>query len=1099
MLGHLLDGKYRIERLISRGSRASVYSARLQSGDRLAVKVLELSPALSPVALKRFRLEATSAASIRHPNVVEIHDFAILPDLAYLAMELIEGPTLSKVISTWGALTIERAIRIFEQICSAVTAIHKRNIIHRDLKPSNIIFKHPDCLGDLIKVVDFGIARMIHRPRGEERLTASGIGIGSADYMSPEQCMGREVDERSDIYSLGVLLYQILTGRVPFYNPIISATLVDHAVGAPKPPSRINPEIPQQIDQVILKALEKDPENRYRSAVEMATEFELACRRTALEKSGARQEISVKRLRYSFNRFIGREQELRRLQECFESAGKGLGKALFIIGDPGIGKTELVNQFQRQVGSRARFLAGKFYESGNEGSYRPYLDCLYSLTQSQIRSESRQGCPEELTARIKLRLDEIERLSDAGASKAPYSEEQIKYLTFELLAGIFVSLSNSMPLVLFLDDLQWADSLSLEFLAYMLRNSEESRILVLCTVRGQDLADESPTRTWMRRMSGYGGYNQIRLSPLSDTEIRTLVDSIFGDIRITEAVIGRICQVSEGNPFYLGEILRQLIQEKKIVWAGERWHCADLENIDLPDSVLDLVELHLNRLTERDTNIFSLAAVVGERFSLQLLHAITDLSMSELMDTVDTGLREFIIKESEGFEPGADDNFVFYHSTLHKVLYGRLSSERRRSLHAGIADRLEKIHQHKLDRVASELAYHFYCGGEHHKTLLYSVQSGETAQKIFAIDEALKYYTWAAESFEKLKKAGEDLSERADWLAHFRLAYGSVLMHLGKNESAHKQFELGLELSGKGGSVLLRSKILRALGELSWSCGNYRDAIGYCEEGLNYLKEAGDAGTECRLLGVIGDTYFSQGLFDQALDYCNRSLLLARRTGDRASEAEALRRIGSIMGCHGRAKSALEHLEEALDIARSIGNRQSEWLIMMVIGNIYLEEGRLAGATEYYNQARSIARSIGRRRGECRIEVNLGEVCRRQGDLEGAKNYYNSARTIAAEIQDHEIEGHSLSNLGLVYEDLGEIDPALDCFHQALEIFSETNYHSNVEVEALSGIARILHRQNRIEDARSYFEMAVESGLKLGLWQLVAEAVKNIGSLDQSI
>src|SRR5262249_17270513 len=234
---------------------------------------------------------------------------------------------------------------------------------------------------------------------------------------------------------------------------------------------------------------------------------------------------------------------------------------------------------------------GKFYEYGGTGPYRPFLDSLYSFTRNYRASDDRlERDPEAITTKIRQHLDEIDNLINVNLIRVPSLEEQIKYRTFELLAGVFVMISQSTPLVLFLDDVHWADSLSLEFLAYLIRNTEKNRILVICTARSQRMHDDPrPIKTWLRRISHYAGYEQIKLASLSNDEARSLIDSIFGNIKIGESVTRRLYEVSEGNPFYLGEILRQLMQEQKIVWTGERWQCADIEEIEMPGSILDLV------------------------------------------------------------------------------------------------------------------------------------------------------------------------------------------------------------------------------------------------------------------------------------------------------------------------------------------------------------------------------------------------------------------------------------------------------------------------------------------------------------------------------
>src|SRR5262249_42130236 len=196
--------------------------------------------------------------------------------------------------------------------------------------------------------------------------------------------------------------------------------------------------------------------------------------------------------RFSFERFVGRDEEIKRLEERFDEVRAGPGPVVFIIGDPGGGKTELVNRFQSQLGPNAAlFVTGQFYEYGGDNPYRPYLDGIYSVMQSASGAQSPLWpLPpiEGLIDKIRSNLDEIDRLINGNfRENASSGEEQKKYRTFELFVEIFMTISESMPIVLFLDDVQWADPLSLEFLAYLIRNTEAGRMLFLCTARPQEL------------------------------------------------------------------------------------------------------------------------------------------------------------------------------------------------------------------------------------------------------------------------------------------------------------------------------------------------------------------------------------------------------------------------------------------------------------------------------------------------------------------------------------------------------------------------------------------------------------------------------------
>lgn len=1134
--GRLLDKRYQLRRLISRGGMASVYSAlRLSIGDTVAVKVLVIDERLDPTDLKRFQLEASASASIKHPNIIGIYDFGLLEDIAYIVMEYMEGPSLACEIARCKTISLERAVRIFKQVASAVTAAHKQGVIHRDLKPSNIIFQKANGEDDLIKVVDFGIAKLI-KERGE-KLTSADFALGTPEYMSPEQCLGQKLDERSDIYALGIVLYETLTGQVPFASEIASAVLVKHAIEPPKPLSSVNPTVPREVEAVVMKALEKKPEARFHSASEFAAELEIAVRNaeaaikrdasTANERINERSgTVKLQRplaiqfeekpqldphqtemvravtrlevpLRFSFERFVGRKEELKRLRERFELSRKGSGQSLFITGDAGIGKTELVNQFQKSLkGEHFLYLVCKFYEYGNGSHYRPYLDSLHSFSRNftdraQWPDENASG----ITERVARELAEIDTLLNSEGESVQAQTEEVKYRTFETLSGIFQMLAERYPVILLLDDIHWADSLSLEFLFYLLRSSEHSKLFIVSTLRQQDLQDEKrPLRAWIRKLNRYGSFHQLKLSTLSRTEADALIHAIFGGLRANEKTLERLHQTSGGNPYYLCEIVRQLVQEGRIFWDAERWHCRGLEDIDLPSSILELVNRHLDRLSDDAVEVFTRAAVVGERFSLNLLQALTELSADALMDIIDTGLREYIIRESVSTDPLSDDCFVFYHSTLRRVLYERLSAYRRKRLHAQIAVKLESLNPRRVDRIAGELAYHYFNGENFEQALHYSIIAGDTFRKLFAIEDALRYYSLAEDLLPRLPEHSQQ-AVTVDLLGRLHLAYGECLIHLGKTDLAKHKLLSGLEVLPDTGSRNLKLRTLCSLAELEWGCGNYTEALERCNQAL--LEREGSDNTDiCRLYAVMGNAHFSQGEAERALECYREALVSARANSDVVAEARALRHIGLICGWRGEFQKALEHLEQALEIAQGAADLENERQILMLCGNIHYEQGEMLQAAEYYKKSLSIARKTGRRRGECRVNVNMGEICRRLGDIETARTYFEEALAIALEIQDREIEGHTLSNLGLLYHELGSLDLAIDHFQRALSIFKDTNYHSNVEAEALFGLASIFRSQERLDEARSHFRQALEASRKLRLWQLEIFSLRSLADCE---
>jgi serine/threonine protein kinase len=272
LVGITLDGKYRIEQLIGAGGMGSVYKARHLLLDRfVAVKMMKSDLLKDANTAERFKREAQASARLAHPNAVTVYDFGIGPDgSAFLVMELLRGSSLRDMLKRDHVLSYERAVEVFGKICSAIDSAHEQGIIHRDLKPDNVMVdERPDGSAD-VKVVDFGIAKFKGPTPDTAHLTGTGMIIGTVHYMSPEQCRGQEIDARSDIYSIGIMLYEAMTGRTPFESHTPSAVIIDHVNTPPPPPRVLRGDLPPAVEQVILDALAKRPEDRPRTAGELA-------------------------------------------------------------------------------------------------------------------------------------------------------------------------------------------------------------------------------------------------------------------------------------------------------------------------------------------------------------------------------------------------------------------------------------------------------------------------------------------------------------------------------------------------------------------------------------------------------------------------------------------------------------------------------------------------------------------------------------------------------------------------------------------------------------------------------------------------------------
>jgi len=275
LIGRVLDGRYQVEKVLGEGGMGVVYRAKHTTlGKALAVKVLRAEVSKDSEIVQRFRQEARSATEIGNEHIIDISDFGALPDgSTYFVMEFLDGIAITKALELERPISAARTVKIAKQICTALGAAHNANIVHRDLKPDNIYLVKRSSETDFVKVLDFGIAKV---GGATSKLTRAGAVFGTPHYMSPEQCAGTDVDQRTDIYALGIILYEMVTGRVPFDADNLMGILTKHLYEKPIAPREVQPtsDIPPALESVIMKAIEKNREQRYQTMQEMRADLE---------------------------------------------------------------------------------------------------------------------------------------------------------------------------------------------------------------------------------------------------------------------------------------------------------------------------------------------------------------------------------------------------------------------------------------------------------------------------------------------------------------------------------------------------------------------------------------------------------------------------------------------------------------------------------------------------------------------------------------------------------------------------------------------------------------------------------------------------------
>lgn len=301
LLGMVIEGRYKVESAIGQGSAGTVYKAVQELiGREVAIKVLHDHLVSDEEFIKRFQQEAKASSRLSHPNIITIYDFGVIPkgNRPYIAMDLLKGTPLSDLIAQRNHLPLEEALPIFTQVCSALAEAHRQGVVHRDIKPENIVMVERSGQKLFPIVVDFGIARLLQEDASLTRITRSGTVCGSPTYMSPEQCTSSKVDQRSDIYSLGIVIYETLTGEVPFSSDELVKVMAMHLSQPPKPLNQVRFDLrfPDKLEKVVARALSKHPDQRFQDMEEFGIAIEQAARKPEPAMMKAAPIITIKDL-----------------------------------------------------------------------------------------------------------------------------------------------------------------------------------------------------------------------------------------------------------------------------------------------------------------------------------------------------------------------------------------------------------------------------------------------------------------------------------------------------------------------------------------------------------------------------------------------------------------------------------------------------------------------------------------------------------------------------------------------------------------------------------------------------------------------------------
>ena len=709
-----LDG-FRSTRVLRDSARTRVFAAVRESDRR-------------PVLIKLYELEPIEGLEVR----IE-HEFRAIARLGLRgvvdALELVHGPGYVALIYDWcdgenldehrgdRPLPLSDALSFAQQLARLLVDIHRHKLIHRNIKPSNVFVER----GKTVVLADIGISVLLERER--QRIDDARVVESSLPYVSPEQT-GRThhgVDFRSDLYSLGVTLYELLTGRRPFEGSTPLELIHAHLARRPVDPQRLRPELPTALSAIVMKLLEKAPERRYQSATGLLADLE---RVAAALASGApldgfalatRDVPTVLQLPH---RLYGRSREVERLTESFREACCGAPRLVFVAGVTGVGKTALVNQLAEPIMSRrGLFARGKFEReqtdkpySGVFAAFSNLADQLLTRSDEQLaawqtRLRERLGASGALLNELVPRLRPLLGTLDGGPELGPLESRNQLALACAGLIGEFARAEH--PLVLSLDDFQWADEASCELLAALLVEPELA-LLIVVTLREDQLdSTSSPVFTLLEWLERHAiEFQRISLGPLGRDDVAALIaDTLAWPIERVRPLADVVGRNTDHNPFFVGQYLSHLVDLGLLRPSalGWEWDAEAIEAAGLPEDLLAMMTAKLRLLSKAQQELLSAAAVIGARFDVTGLRALVgpEVVALALAPLTHAGL---LITLRGG-------RYGFAHDRIREAAYQMNSPDRRVDLHRIVGeDCLERSGYGQLEESILEVVDHLNIG-----------------------------------------------------------------------------------------------------------------------------------------------------------------------------------------------------------------------------------------------------------------------------------------------------------------------------------------------------------------------------------------------------
>lgn len=969
----LLQNRYQLVEPIGHGGMGVVYRAldRL-AGQEVALKrVIEREEiAETGYFTRRLALaqEFQLLAGLRHPHIISVLDYGFDADrMPFFTMDLL--PAAQTVVEAGRRLPLSAQITLIIQMLQALTYLHRRGVLHNDLKPANVLV-----VDEQVKLLDFGLSAAAGQSSG---------GAGTWAYMAPEVMRGGKVGQSpysraSDLFAVGVMAYEMVVGQRPF--PTIAAVLTREPDLAVLPDNEL-------LHALFARLLAPDPERRFASAPDVIYALCQATGRTLPPETHAIRESFLQAAQ-----FTGRRAEMAQLTGLMAAAIQGNGAAWLIGGESGVGKSRLLQELVAAALVQGMLvLRGQSLREGGP----PYA-LWHTAVRRLVLAAPLDDLEAGLLAAVAPGLERLlGRPTPAIAIDAPTFQKQLS-VTFTALFR-----RQRQPVLLLLEDLQWARPESLALLAELAAAAPHLPLLILGAYR-DDEAPDLPTRL--------GDLPVLKIGRLQAAEISQLCLAMLGEAGYSPALLAYLQKESEGNAFFLVELVRALAEAAgQLDQIGQ----AALTPGLLPGGARQIVQQRLSRLSAADRALLRQAAVIGREVDMRLLRAL--FPAVDLPGWLNRCAETAVLDVQE-------DRWRFAHDKLRDGLLADLAAAERQPLHRQAAQAIETIYPAD-PHYATALAFHWRMADEPERERPYALQAAGQALTGSAYLEAVN-----------LLQRALQLSPPPDELAFIHRKMGRCLFNVGDYATAETHLQQSLALYEQFADAAGMARALFYLSNVAHALGEYARSKEYGRRSLTLARQVDDPPGIARALSSLGAAEYRLGENDEALRHHRQSLEMAAQMDDRWLMARCLNSLGNVHYQLGHYEEAAPCYHAALELGKTLNNRRG---ISMALNNLALIAERQEDyqtARQYHQESLRLKREIGDRAGISISLTNLGVIAFATGDFAQSAVYMREGLDICREIGDTYGVALCLSNLADVETELGRYEVARSLYREALAV-----------------------------------------------------------------